>query len=123
MPYVDSSMIEELEYVPETATLIVTFRSDGGIWGYLGVPPEIYAALLVAPDVDMTFNALVKDSFPRRATLAPRHGERGTREEDAPALSHQFFQNDKSPEGGAISPGWDAGALRFPRMMARKARK
>ena len=73
MPYVNSSMIEELEYVPETATLIVTFRSDGGIWGYLGVPPEIYAALLVAPDVDMTFNALVKDSFPRRATLAPRH--------------------------------------------------
>jgi hypothetical protein len=62
---VESSMLREVAYDPETRTLEVEFTS-GGVYEYHDVPPEVYADLLRAESHGQYFRAHVRGAYPYR---------------------------------------------------------
>lgn len=59
---VESSSIASIGYEPETATLIVEFRT-GALYEYPGVSPEIHHAFLAAESKGAHFNRFIKGRF------------------------------------------------------------
>ncbi len=62
---VESSMLREVGYDPETRTLEVEFTS-GGVYEYYDVPPEVYDGLLRAESYGQYFQANIRDTYPYR---------------------------------------------------------
>jgi len=59
---VASSVIAEIRYDDESATLEVHFR-NGRVYRYLGVPPEEYNALIGADSVGQYFNQEIRTRY------------------------------------------------------------
>jgi hypothetical protein len=62
---VESSMLREVGYDPETLTLEVEFTS-GQVYEYHDVPPEVHADLLRAESLGQYFRANILDAYPYR---------------------------------------------------------
>jgi len=70
MPRVDSSAVERVDYTPETRILDIWY-AGGGHYAYMGVPAELYAALLDAPSIGAFVNQRIKEHFAFRE-IGPR---------------------------------------------------
>ena len=69
MPKVSSSAVERTHYDEESRTLDIWY-SGGARYSYLGVPREVYAALLAAPSIGAFVNRKIKPHY--RFELEPR---------------------------------------------------
>lgn len=59
---VDSSSLVSVGYDPKRRILEIEFEG-GGVYDYLGVPPEVFAALMEAPSKGAYVNDVVKEGF------------------------------------------------------------
>ena len=62
MPRVNSSAVEEIDYVAKTRTLDVQF-TGGKRYSYLKVPPKEYEDLLVASSIGEYVNRRIKPRY------------------------------------------------------------
>ncbi len=60
---VGSSSVSHVGYDPDAQTLYLTFRSTGMTYMYLGVPQEVYAALMAAGSMGRFVNQVVKPGY------------------------------------------------------------
>ena len=67
MPPVNSSNLSSVEYTPangDTPSELVVQFHNSRIYGYAGVPREVYEGLLSAASPGQYFNANVKNAYP-----------------------------------------------------------
>jgi hypothetical protein len=60
MPHVKSSAISQVGYLPRDQRLYVTYRSSGGGYVYLNVPPRKYDLLMRADSKGAFINKQIK---------------------------------------------------------------
>ena len=70
MPSVRSTAVERCDYSAKQRRLTVTFTS-GAVYGYDGVAPETYEALLGAPSVGTFVNRAIKPNYPATRIIGP----------------------------------------------------
>ncbi len=58
----DSSMINRVEYTPTNTTLYIVFNNNN-VYGFEGVPPEMFQALCKAPSAGQFFNKQIRNVF------------------------------------------------------------
>lgn len=63
MPRLSSSAVDRVDYTPSTRTLDIWYVG-GDRYSYLGVPPEIYRALLDADSAGAFVNERIKPHYP-----------------------------------------------------------
>ena len=66
MPYVQSSILAQINYDEVTHTLCATFRGSGRTYIYEGVPQEIYDGLIFADSLGGYFNTHIRGRFSSR---------------------------------------------------------
>ncbi len=60
---VESRSLQSVGYDPACEVLEIQFRT-GRVYRYLGVPPDVYQALLHASSLGAFFNARIRDQYP-----------------------------------------------------------
>jgi hypothetical protein len=60
---VESSSLQSVGYDATNQVLEVQFRT-GRVYRYLGVPPDVYTALMQASSLGAFFNARIRDHYP-----------------------------------------------------------
>lgn len=58
-----STGMKSIRYDPETQILRIEFES-GGVYEYIGVPPEVYDELLIAGSRGWFFREFVRERYP-----------------------------------------------------------
>lgn len=63
MPFVTSNAVSRVEYDAATYTLGIWYKG-GDRYAYVGVPPQVYEALLSSPSIGIFVNEAVKPNYP-----------------------------------------------------------
>lgn len=59
----NSSTLDRAEYDSDMQTLDIWFQNDSARYQYVGVPPEVFHALVGAESPGRTFHALIRSKF------------------------------------------------------------
>lgn len=63
MQDVESTLVQQIGYDPDTQTLIVKLVTDGSVYEYYGVPQEVYDQFMAAESKGHFFTKYIKNSY------------------------------------------------------------